>query len=330
MKAPAFWQRGQGGMISALLRPAGWLYQTVGRVRQKIAVSENIPIPVICVGNVVAGGAGKTPVAIGIGQRLVAAGIDMHFLSRGYGGRMRGPHRVDAATDRAGQVGDEPLLLARVAPTWIARDRVAGAAAIVDAGGKALIMDDGMQNASVHKDVTFCVIDGSYGIGNGRVMPAGPLRESLADAVAKATAVVLMGTDKAGIEVLVHQFSPHMLVLKATLEAKTPDFDPALQPVHAFAGIGHPEKFFDTLRGLGCQLAKTTAFADHHAYSEADLRRLVADAASDQALLLTTEKDYVRLEQNWRDAVTVLPVSVRWQDDARLDSLLKPLVFERP
>ncbi|NQW02223.1 MAG: tetraacyldisaccharide 4'-kinase [Rhodospirillales bacterium] len=328
MRAPGFWRRGEGGMASALLRPLGWLYDVGGQINQAAGVSVKAPVPVICVGNVVAGGAGKTPVAIAIGQRLHAAGVGLHYLSRGYGGSESGPHRVDASVDAASRVGDEPLLLARVAPTWVARDRVQGAASIVDAGGQVIVMDDGLQNGALVKDMSFCVIDGSYGIGNGRVIPAGPLRESLENALKKSTAVVLVGDDTAGITGIVSQLSPEMPILNARLKADITGFDPTARPLHAFAGIAQPEKFFTTLRGLGCDLKKTTSFADHHPFSDDELARLVADAQADKALLLTTEKDYVRLEPDWQDAVMALHVAIEWQDEGRLDTLLNPLFFE--
>jgi tetraacyldisaccharide 4'-kinase len=195
MKAPEYWEYGRGGLMSTLLSPISWLYGVGAQINQSAATPIQASVPVLCIGNVVAGGAGKTPIAIDIGRRLLDSGVNIHYLSRGYGGSERGPHLVDPKSDKAARVGDEPLLLAQVAPTWISKDRVKGAIAMVEAGAKNILMDDGFQNPSLLKDISLCVIDGTYGIGNGRVMPAGPLREEFVHSLQKSNAVVIMGTD---------------------------------------------------------------------------------------------------------------------------------------
>ncbi len=328
MKSPEFWKIQGGGWKSAVLRPFGWLYGVGGQMNSASATPVRASVPVICIGNVVAGGAGKTPVAIDIGHRLMKLGIQAHYLSRGYGGSETGPHQVDGTRDQAKQVGDEPLLLARTAPTWIARDRVRGAISCVEAGAGAIVMDDGLQNPSLFKDLSFCVIDGAYGLGNGRVIPAGPLRETLANAVKKSHAVVLMGDDRAGVEQAVRVVSPDVILLKASLVPILGGQDLAGRSVHAFAGIGQPDKFFDSLISIGCRVLKTTPFADHYLYGDNQISALVEAANKDQALLLTTEKDYVRLDPKWHNVVQSIGVSVAWQDDARLVDLIRPLVSE--
>lgn len=325
MKAPDYWRRGGGGLTSMMLRPLGWLYNVGSQMNQSAATPLKASIPVICVGNVVAGGAGKTPVAIDIGTRLTAAGIKLHYLSRGYGGTETGPHRVDGKFDRADQVGDEPILLSRVAPTWVARDRAQGAHALIEEGAEAIVLDDGLQNPTLAKDMSFCVIDGSYGLGNGRVIPAGPLRESLEDALNKTSVVVLMGDDEADIRSQINSISPQMPVLMATIKPDVSNLNLTSQPVHAFAGIGHPEKFFKTLLKLNCDLKKIIPFPDHHAFSGSEISQMVKEANADGAMLLTTEKDYVRLDPEWQDDVTALHVSLKWQNEALLDALLMPL-----
>lgn len=327
MKSPEFWKRGRGGWKSFLLRPAAWMYRLGVRL-SRVSLSVKASAPVICIGNVVAGGAGKTPVAIAVGQYLISAGLNVQYLSRGYGGIEQGPHQVDVEVDQASRVGDEPLLLSRIAPTWVAKSRVEGAQSSCDAGADVIVMDDGLQNLSLHKDISLCVIDGSFGLGNGQIMPSGPLRETLANALKKSNAVVVVGADKADVEKAVGSISPEMPILKAALMPQNTSSGLAGQRVHAFAGIGHPDKFFETLYELGCEVRKTTSFADHHAFKESDISNLVAAAQSDNALLLTTEKDYVRLDQKWSESITVLPVSLVWQNEAMLPAIFEQLLPE--
>jgi tetraacyldisaccharide 4'-kinase len=276
-----------------------------------------VPVPVLCVGNLVAGGAGKTPVVLSLAARLGARGRAVHILSRGYGGSLAGPVRVDPARHSAAEVGDEPLLLAQAAPTWVARDRARGGRAAAEAGAALLLLDDGLQNPGIAKDLSLLVVDGGYGFGNGRVLPAGPLRESLAAGLARADAVVLMGDDRAGVGALLGA-KP---VLRARLVAeRAGQF--AGRPVVAFAGIGRNAKFFDTLAGTGARLVARHGFPDHHRYRAAELDRLGAEAEAAGALLVTTAKDAARLAPAWRARVAVLHVAVAWQDEAMLDALL--------
>jgi tetraacyldisaccharide 4'-kinase len=316
MRAPGFWRT--DGTLPALLSPLslGWIAGTW--LRRATTTPYRAPVPVICVGNLVAGGAGKTPVAIALGQDLIGRGKAVHFLSRGYGGRETGPLRVDPATHAAADVGDEPLLLARIAPSWIAHDRAAGAAAAVAAGAAAIVMDDGFQNPGVAKDLSLVVVDGGYGFGNGRVMPAGPLREPRAAGLARADAVVLMEPDEAGVASLLQRNLPVLRATLAPIEA-----EPLRgKSVFAFAGIARPEKFFATLESLGCRIAGRRAFPDHHPFTEAEIASLVAEAERAGALPVTTEKDAVRLPPAMRGKVTTLPVALRWADAAAPETLL--------
>ena len=314
--APEFLSR--GWLCAHLLQPLAWAHEAAGAARRAFTRPWRAPVPVICVGKVVAGGAGKTPVVLSLAQRLAARGAKPHILSRGYGGSASGPLRVDPARHTAAEVGDEPLLLAAAAPTWIARDRVAGARAAVAAGAGLILMDDGFQNPSLAKDLSLLVIDGSYGFGNGKVIPAGPLRESVAAALGRADAVVLMGADESGLAASVGAVP----VLAAKL---VPVAGTSLDgPVVAFAGIGRPEKFFRTVAEAGARLAATHGFPDHRPYDARALERLAAEAEAAGARLVTTEKDAVRLPPAWRARVTVLAVEVAWQDAAALDALLAP------
>jgi tetraacyldisaccharide 4'-kinase len=312
---PEFWAR--PGLVADLLQPLAWAYAAAGAARHAWTDPWRAPVPVICVGNLVVGGAGKTPVAIALARRLQASGVGLHLLSRGYGGSLAGPVAVDRARHDAAQVGDEALLLAAAAPAWIARDRVAGAKAAVAAGARCLLLDDGLQNPTLAKDLSLLVIDGAYGLGNGRVLPAGPLREPLDSGLGRADAVVLMGEDRAGITPL--------LAKKTLLRARlVPENAAAFagRRVIAFAGIGRPAKFFATLEGIGARLAARHAFPDHHPYRAAELQRLLADAEAAHAVLATTAKDAVRLPVEWRGHVEVLRVTAQFDDAAAVDRLV--------
>lgn len=320
MRAPEFWTARAGA--GALLAPLGAAYALGVRLRRRWARSVRVPVPVVCVGNLVVGGAGKTPVALAVGAALRGFGHRVVFLTRGYGGRLAGPVLVDAARHQAEDVGDEPLLLARRAPTMVARDRVAGAVAAVAAGAEILVLDDGFQNPSLAKDMALLVVDGGYGLGNGRVLPAGPLREPAAEGIARADAVVVLGEDRVGAAAL----AAGRPLLHARL---VPDLDGlalAGQRVLAFAGIARPAKFFETVAALGCTLVATHAFADHHAYTPDEIMRLVEAAAAAGAVPLTTEKDHVRLSVAARPMVQMLRVAVEWREPERIQALLRPLL----
>ena len=300
-----------------MLQPFAWAYAGVGGLRRAWTRPWRAPVPVICVGNLVAGGAGKTPVAIALARRLQAKGRAVHLLSRGYGGSLAGPVAVDRLRHDAGQVGDEALLLAAAAPAWIARDRPAGARAAIAAGAQCLLLDDGLQNPTLAKDLSLLVIDGAYGIGNGRVLPAGPLREPLATGLARADAVVLMGEDR--VEVTARLAGKTVLRARLAPENAAAFADRA---VVAFAGIGRPAKFFALLDSIGAELVARHAFADHHPYRAAELQRLLAEAQAAHAVLVTTAKDAARLPAEWRAHVEVLAVNAEFADVAALGRLV--------
>ncbi len=283
------------------------------------------PIPVICVGNLTVGGAGKTPTALALGRRLAGWGLDLAFLTRGYGGRATGPLKVDPTRHDAGLVGDEPLLLAEVAPTWIARVRRRGAEAAIVEGADVIIMDDGLQNASLVKDLSFVIVDGPAGFGNGRVLPAGPLRESIDDGLARASAVILIGTDDHGLAPRLGRGRP---LLTARLIPDATARTLAGRKVFAFAGIARPQKFYATLAALGADVVGTRDFADHHRYSEDDAMQLVEAANRASGAPVTTTKDAVRLPEAARAMVTVVGVELVFDDEAALDRLLMPTLEE--
>jgi tetraacyldisaccharide 4'-kinase len=319
MRAPEFWAR--DGLAAQMLSPLGGAYGWAGRLRRHLARPARAAVPVVCVGNLTVGGAGKTPVALALAARLSARGRRPHLLTRGYGGALAGPVRVDPASHDAAAVGDEALLLAAVAPTWCAHDRVRGAKAAVAAGADLLILDDGFQNPRLHQDLALLVVDGGFGFGNHRLLPAGPLREQLGAGLARASAVVLLGADEAGLE----RHLPHGVTLRASLRAAPDAPDLRGRRVVAFAGIGRPEKFFRSLVEAGARLVGRHGCADHHHYRRHELRALLAAAEDKGALCVTTAKDAVRLPGELRGAITIWSVVVIWQDRSALDRLLDRL-----
>ncbi len=317
MRTPEFWRR--DSLAARALAPAAWVYGAIAARRRGAARAARPPVPVVCVGNLVAGGAGKTPVALALGAELAARRHAVHFLSRGYGGGEKGPLMVDLRRHGADDVGDEALLLARVAPSWVSADRPAGAAAAADGGAALVLMDDGHQNATVEKAYSIVVIDGEYGFGNGRLLPAGPLRERVAAGLARADAAIVIGADAAGI---VGALPAGLRALRGRLAPEQGSAEIAGRRVVAFAGIARPEKFFETLRALGCRIARAQAFPDHHRFREAEIAALVETAERLDAVAVTTAKDAVRLPPAVRDAVAVLDIAFEWEDRAGADALI--------
>jgi tetraacyldisaccharide 4'-kinase len=317
MRAPEFWHE-PPGLAAGLLAPAGAAWDLAGRLRRAVARPYRAPVPVLCVGNLVAGGSGKTPVVLALAAMLRQQGIAVHVVTRGYGGHLTGPVRVDPILHDAGAVGDEALLLAARTQCWVAKDRAAGIAAASAAGAAAILLDDGFQNPSVAKDLSLVVVDAEYGFGNGRVMPAGPLREPVAAGFARADAIALIGEASAPRPELSAASCP---MLRAALEPVDGERFSGVR-LAAFAGIGRPEKFFMTLRRLGALLAMTQAFPDHHPYDADEIARMRQMAVRENARLVTTAKDWVRLPPDLRAGVEVLEVEVRWRDPAMLRHVL--------
>ena len=325
MREPPFWWR-DAGIASLLLAPLGAAYGAVA-ARRLAREGRRAGVPVICVGNPTIGGAGKTPAALATARILQRLGERAVFLSRGYGGALSGPVQVDPLQHRAAHVGDEPLLLARAATTVVARDRVLGARAAIAAGANVIVMDDGFQNPSLAKDFSILVIDGRRGVGNGRVIPAGPLRAPLPAQLDRAHALIVVG--KVGSPDVVAQARARGLpVFHARLE---PDagFVSALGAGRAlaFAGIGDPDKFFATLRDAGIAVAAARRFADHHRYTAAEATALCEDADREGLVLVTTEKDLARMQGDDRAAqlaahAHALPVTLAFDDEAAFSALL--------
>jgi len=329
MRPPAFWStdagRSSGALTRALLSPLGWIYAGLTAQRIRTTVPAPAPVPVICVGNLTVGGTGKTPVALTVLDAARRLGRKPAALSRGHGGRLSGPLKVEPGVHGARNVGDEPLLLARAAPAYIDANRVGGARLASDEGADLIVMDDGHQNPKLEKNLSLVVVDSVSGWGPGQILPAGPLREPVAAGLARADAVIVMtasadadpGYARLGLADL------EIPVLQAWLE---PEAAPPAGPLLAFAGIGRPQKFYDALIARGAELAETASFPDHHVFTRAEIDQLADLAESYGATLITTEKDWVRLPGDVQHAVTAWPVRARFAEPARLDALIEQAV----
>lgn len=291
-EAPPFWWR-QNDWRAYLLYPVSIVYGAVTRSRMEMAKPPKADIPVLCVGNLTVGGAGKTPIAIALAKTARKMGYSPGFLSRGYGGGITHPRLADPKKDTSWHSGDEPMLLAAQAPTAVAVNRKAGLDLLTAEGCDFAIMDDGFQSARLRFDFALIVVDAFRGIGNGHTIPGGPLRAPLKAQLRKASAVVTMGEGDAAVPVIRQAsqagrplYSAHTRVVNARKFAG--------RRFLAFAGIGHPQKFFDTLRSVGAEIVAQREFGDHHTFSDGEIAELEAAAAADHLDLVTTEKDAAR------------------------------------
>jgi len=294
MREPAYWWR-RPGIIAGLLFPFGLIY---GAIAARRLTMKGTParMAVLCVGNFTLGGAGKTPTVMMLAQMLADAGQRPFCLTRGYGGTVAGPRLVDVHKDAAAQVGDEALLLARIAPTVVARDRVAGAAFAAAQGASVIVMDDGLQNPSLMKDLTLAVVDARRGVGNGYVFPAGPLRAPLAAQLVKTDALLVVGNGSGADHVIAEVRARGLPIFRGLLRPDSAGLS-ALKgrAVLAFAGIGDPEKFFASAVEAGIAVAERRSFDDHHCYTAEEAAELIMQAEHSGLALLTTEKDRARM-----------------------------------
>ncbi len=316
IREPAFWE--SDGLTARALQPLAGMWTAATRLRRTLTLPWRAPVPVLCVGNVTVGGGGKTPAARALTDRLSSRGWRPHILSRGFGGRHAGPVSVDPARHTSRDVGDEPLLLVRHAPVWVARNRARAAAAAVDAGADILVMDDGLQNVRLARTLSFIVIDGPRGLGNAKVLPAGPLREPMADALARAGTAVIVGDDAHDLAGLLADEG--LCVLHARLEAACIPGDGL--PLFAFAGTARPGKFFTTLKEHGADVVKTRSFGDHHRYDPMTVTTMFEEANALGARLVTTEKDWVRLDEAARPLADPVPVRMVFRDEDALGALI--------
>ena len=328
MRAPSFWWK-PPGFMAKLLSPVSALYEIAVKIRLK-KPGEKAGLPVICIGNPVVGGAGKTPVAIAVAKWLMASGRRPVFLSRGYGGRLTGPLLVDQVRHTSTDCGDEPLLLAQTAPVIVSRDRVRGALMAADFGD-CIVMDDGLQNPSLRKDFTLAVIDGENCFGNGYSLPAGPLRAPLSVQWPLIDAILMIGESRTGLES--GAFPPDIPVFSGHI---TPEATEIARfkghAVLAFAGIGRPSKFFNSLRDCGALIKEQREFADHHPYSREELEQIVTRCRDAHWTPVTTAKDFVRIQSRFpelADHIAVLNITVSIEHFDRLATLIVQKALSR-
>ena len=312
MKTPSFWQT--DNLTSKLLSPLGELYALATKLRIKLKKSQKVSIPVICIGNLTAGGTGKTPTAISLAQILQNSGLKPNFISRGYHGELQNL-QVNPSTHTPQQVGDEPLLLAQIAPTFINANRYQGALMAQNNQADCILMDDGFQNPSLYKDLSLIVIDGHTGFGNNKCIPAGPLREHIKDGLQRAQAALIIGDDA-------HNLSQSLPIpcFKGTIKAEKPTI--STNRVIAFAGIGRPQKFYNTLQELSLEIVDTIDFPDHHYYSEAELQQILEKAKKNKAQAITTSKDFVKIPDSLKNQFSVLNIGIQWENPSQLQNFI--------
>lgn len=306
MKTPKFWQK--KGLVSFALLPFSLIYLLLGAIRSIATKPKSFDIPVICIGNITAGGAGKTPTAIAIAKILIENNLRPCFLSRGYGGSLAGPVLVDPDVHTALQVGDEPLILKQIAPVIVSKKRSEAIPLITKQDFDVVIMDDGLQNPSIKKDLSILVIDGNFGFGNKMPIPSGPLRQALQQAQKRVGLTIIIGEDKHNITSKIDQRT----LVNATI--KPFGFDPDNKKYIAFAGIANPAKFFITLNKLNFNVIEEIEFADHYNYSDNEIQLLIENANSLSAILITTEKDYVKVSEKQKSHIKVLPIEIEFDN----------------
>jgi tetraacyldisaccharide 4'-kinase len=321
MKTPSFWYQ-NGTVFEKLLSPLSTLYNSAQAFRRVHAIPQKIDIPVISIGNLTAGGSGKTPTAIAISKLVQSSQLFLnpHFVTRGYGGMIIKPELINDQTPVT-HCGDEAILLQQHAKTIVARNRFRGARYARDIGADLIIMDDGLQNRHLKSDLSFCIIDGTHGFGNGQLIPAGPLREPIKSALKRIHAIIMIGDDKTGA---LNNFPLSLPVFRARVTPNTSQIKPNTNYI-AFCGLGLPQKFYQTLSDINVPVVGTHDFADHHDYTDHDIETLIHLATKSSARLITTEKDFVKIKSVYNDTslIDILPISLSFDDTSSLISFIQ-------
>lgn len=318
LNLPSFWysqKTAREKFLRSAFMPLSWVYGWLVKKRFELYFPVPMEKPIICVGNLVAGGAGKTPVVMSLIDAMKDKGYNPHILTRGYGGEEEGPVQVSPSRDTAHYVGDEALLLVNKAPTWVSRNRALGAQVAMDSGANIIVMDDGFQNPAIFKDFSILVIDGKVGFGNRNLMPAGPLREPIDQGISRAQALVIIGEDMVNTEEKLKRIDADLMVIHASIKPSNNNLDIKDKKLSAFAGIGRPEKFKDTLEAEGAEVAAWKSFPDHYEFKEEDLEQIVKDAEDKGLTLITTAKDHVRVPEKFKEKIATFNIELEWHDN---------------
>lgn len=326
LKTPKFWypeNHNASSLIAKLLTPISVLYQGVHKVLQSGKEPKRVSVPVICVGNLTAGGSGKTPTCIALAELLRKRDpkLEVAFLTRGYCSKETRP-KVIQGHEPADEVGDEPLILKKHAKTIISAERHIGACTAIEQGAECVIMDDGLFNQSLHKDLSFLVFNGLTGIGNGKTIPAGPLREPFEQGIQHASAVIFIGQDKYNLKKKIPKNIP---VFSARISADTTSLDHSAKYM-AFSGIALPQKFKQTLQENNIKVTKFIEFADHHNFTKTDIEKIKADAQKHDAKIVTTEKDFVRLNAKQKENITYLPIKLEFEEPEKVVQVINTVL----
>ena len=322
LKAPKFWYVKKDTLLSRVFYPLSLLFRLGTKIRNTISVTKKSHLPIICVGNIVVGGAGKTPVALKIGKMLIESGYSPHFISKGYASLIKTNTPVESWHSPK-SVGDEPLLLSEIAPTWIGIDRNKSISLAAEKGGDCIIMDDGFQNPTIHKDFSIIVINAAQEFGNKRVMPAGPLRESIKRGLSRTNLIVVIGEIT---EYLKKTIPDHIPVIPAKFNIFNESKIFKGQTITAFAGIAYPEKFFSSLREQGAKVVKEIIYPDHHIYDENDLLYLAETANKNKSILVSTKKDFVRIPKSYRSLINTLEGEIVFEKESLIKEILTNVI----
>ncbi len=325
MQSPRFWYS-ERSFLSFCMRPFGMIYSALVFLKEFFSSPPlTSPIPLICVGNLTVGGTGKTPICLELGKFFLSQNYRVCFLSRGYKGSLKGPLQVNKNYHSAHQVGDEPLLLSALAPTWISKDKREALKVISKKNFDLILMDDGHQNIGLRKSLSIVVVDGERGFGNGLILPAGPLRENKYKGCRKADIFIIMGKARRDLLEFLKGFQAPIFQGMIESQGISPDNE---QKYYAFCGIGQPQNFFSSLKKQGLTLSGQKAYSDHHSFSKKDWDYLCRESRCKRSRLITTEKDWVRLPKKWRELVSVSRIGVKWKNGEKFESFLKEKIHE--